>query len=84
MAHHKSALKRIRTSEKSRISNRLYRKQMRNSLKEVLSSENKETAQPLLQKAESMLDRLAIKGIIHKNQAANKKSRLHRFVNKLS
>lgn len=84
MAHHKSALKRIRTSEKARIANRFYMKRMRRSVKMVLEADNKEAAMPLLQQAESTLDRLAIKGLIHKNNAANQKSRLHRHVNNLS
>jgi len=84
MAHHKSAIKRIRTAEKARLANRTYRKEMKKSLKLVLEAADKETAQPLLQKAESQLDRMAIKGLIHKNKAANQKARLNRFVNSLS
>ena len=84
MAHHKSALKRIRTSEKARLANRVYMKKMRRSIKMVLEAENKEAALPLLQQAESVLDRLALKGLIHKNNAANQKSRLHRHVNNLA
>ena len=84
MAHHKSAVKRIRTSEKARLANRVYIKKMRKAIKMVLEADNKEAAMPLLQQAESTLDRMAIKNLIHKNNAANQKSRLHRHVNNLS
>ncbi len=84
MAHHKSALKRIKTSEQARLVNRRYVKSMRKIIKEVLAAETKEQATPLLNKSISVLDRLAIKGIIHKNKAANQKSRLTKFVNALN
>ena len=84
MAHHKSAIKRIRTAEKARLANRTYRKEMKKSMKLVLEAADKDTALPLLQKAESKLDRMANKGLIHKNKAANQKSRLNRFVSSLN
>jgi small subunit ribosomal protein S20 len=84
MAHHKSAIKRIKTAEKARLANRTYRKEMKKSIKIVLEAADKETALPLLQKVESKLDRMSIKGLIHKNKAANQKSRLNRFVNGLN
>jgi len=84
MAHHKSALKRIRTAEKARLVNKAYTKQVKRSVKALLGMESKEEAQPQLQQTSSLLDRLARKGIIHKNKAANQKSRLTRFVNSLS
>lgn len=84
MAHHKSALKRIRTSEKARIINRRHRSQMRELIKEVLNAKNKETAEPKLKEIISYLDKLVLKNIIHKNKASNQKSRLMNFVNKLN
>lgn len=84
MAHNKSAIKRIRTAEKARLVNRLYMKQMRRSTKSILATESKEEAAPLLVQATSLLDRLAQKSIIHKNKAANQKSRLTKFVNALN
>lgn len=84
MAHHKSALKRIRTAEKARLVNRQYIKQMRRSIKTILATDNKEEAAPLLQKTISLLDRLARKSILHKNKAANQKSRLTKYVNALN
>ena len=66
MAHNKSAVKRIRTAEKARLANRVYIKKMRKAIKMVLETDNKEAATPLLQQAESTLDRMAIKNLIHK------------------
>jgi small subunit ribosomal protein S20 len=84
MAHHKSALKRIRTSEKARLVNRRYRSQMKDLIKSVLTAENKETAQTNLKNTFSFLDKMVLKNFIHKNKAANQKSRLSKHVNQLN
>ncbi len=81
MAHHKSAIKRIRTSEKARLRNKHYRTMMKTAIKKVRLAESKEVAEANLNRAISILDRLASKGIIHKNNAANKKAKLTRLVN---
>ncbi len=81
MAHHKSAIKRIRTNEKAHLRNKHYRSIMKSAIKKVRLAESKEVAQANLNQAISVLDRLAVKGIIHKNNAANKKSKLTRLVN---
>ncbi len=81
MAHHKSAIKRIRTNEKARLRNKHYRSMMKTAIKKVRLAESKEAAAAHLTRAVSLLDRLAAKGIIHKNNAANKKAKLTRFVN---
>ena len=83
MAHHKSAKKRIITNEKARRRNQRYLKLMRNSLKAVRESKSKEEAGPLLNKAVSVVDSLAVKGVIHKNRASGHKSRLYKYVAKL-
>ena len=83
MAHHKSALKRIKLSEISRLQNRNYKTRMRTAVKNVLASDSKENGSKALVAAYSIIDRLAIKGIIPKNRAANKKARLARHVNAL-
>ena len=83
MAHNKSALKRIRTAEKARLVNRTYVKSMRRSIKTLLSIEKKDEAEPLLKETSSLLDRLARKSIIHKNKAANLKSKLAVQINSL-
>jgi small subunit ribosomal protein S20 len=56
---------------------------MKTAIKSVLSETDKEAAQEKLAKTVSILDKLASKGIIHKNKAANKKSRLALYVNRL-
>ncbi len=83
MANHKSALKRIRSNEAKRLRNKYQAKTTRTFIKRLKTSENKEEAQELLQKVTSMLDKLAKKNIIHKNNAANKKSKLTKLVNAL-
>jgi len=80
MAHHKSALKRIKLSEKARRVNRHYSGMMESAIKDVLESKDKKTAEPKLKGTVSILDRMALKNMIHKNKAANQKSRLARFV----
>jgi len=84
MAHHKSAIKRIRQNERRRLRNKMYKSKMRTFIKKVRSATNKEEALKLLQEAYSVIDKLAEKGIIKKNTAANKKSRLARYVNSLT
>ncbi|RMD99798.1 MAG: 30S ribosomal protein S20 [Calditrichaeota bacterium] len=84
MAHHKSAIKRIQKSRLQRKRNRHYRSLMRTSIKKVLSLTEKEEAENRLREAVSILDKLASKGIIHRNKAANQKSRLTRYVNRLA
>ncbi len=84
MAHHKSAIKRIRQSEKRRLRNKAYKSKMKTFIKKVRTSESYEEALQRLKEAYSVIDKLAQKGIIKKNTAANKKARLARFVNMLS
>lgn len=83
MANHKSALKRIRANNKKRLENRYYAKTMRNSLKEIRLIGDKAAAMQKLPAMTSMIDKLAKKGIIHKNKAANLKSGLMKKINKL-
>jgi small subunit ribosomal protein S20 len=80
MAHHKSALKRIRSSETKRLRNKYYLKTTRTFIKKLNNASNKEEAQELYKKVSSLLDKLAKKNIIHKNNAANKKSKLHKLM----
>ena len=79
MANIKSAKKRAIQSEKRRQHNASRRSMTRTSLKKVLSaiaSGDKETAQAAYTAAVPLLDRMATKGLIHKNKAARHKSRL--------
>jgi small subunit ribosomal protein S20 len=84
MANHKSAIKRIRNSATKRLRNRYQMKTTRTTLKSVRALKTKAEAQPLFVKVSSMLDKLAKRGIIHKNNAANKKSKLAKHIAKLA
>ena len=83
MANHSSAIKRIRQTATRRLQNRYYAKTMRNAVRKLRASKEKEEAKDLLIKVTSMLDKLAKKNVIHKNKAANLKSKLSRHVNRL-
>jgi small subunit ribosomal protein S20 len=80
MAHHKSALKRIRANETKRLRNKYYLKTTRTFIKKLKSATTKEEAQELYKKVSSLLDKLAKKNVIHKNNAANKKAKLHKVM----
>ncbi|RZS96406.1 30S ribosomal protein S20 [Cecembia calidifontis] len=84
MANHKSALKRIRANEAKRLRNRYQHKTTRTFIKRLKSITDKAEAQELLKTVTSMIDKLAKKNIIHKNNAANKKSKLTKLVNSLA
>jgi small subunit ribosomal protein S20 len=84
MPQHKSNEKRVRQTEKRRQRNLQKKTQIKSAIKKVRGASNKETAAAELKKTCVVLDRMASKGIIHKNKAANVKSKLSRFVNKLS
>lgn len=83
MAHHKSALKRIRQNRKLRIYNRLHKKMMKSVIKEVLATKEREEGVEKLNKAYKILDRIAAHHVLHRNNVANKKARLARYVNTL-
>ncbi len=79
MANIKSQIKRNRQNEKRRVSNRIYRGRARTFVgkaRTAIESENPEAAKAAVVEAISALDRAATKGIIHKNNAARRKSRL--------
>ena len=84
MANHKDALKRIRQTEKRRLHNRYYAKNMRNEVKKFRALTSKSEAEGQHSRLYSIIDKVAKRGIIHKNKAANLKSKLTRFTNKLS
>lgn len=84
MANHKSSLKRIRQNAVKRLRNRYYHKTARTAMKVLRSEEDKKAATEQLPKVISLVDRLAKKNIIHKNKAANLKSKLTKHVNKLA
>jgi len=83
MAHHKSALKRIRQSEVRRVHNKYYARTTRNAVKKLREITDKTEAAEALPKVASMLDKLAKQNIIHAKKAANLKSGLAMHVNGL-
>ena len=83
MANHKSALKRIRSNNAKRLRNRYQHKTTRTFVKKLKETTDKTEAQGLLQTVISMIDKLAKNNIIHRNKAANNKSKLTKLVNSL-
>ena len=81
MANHKSSLKRIRQTAARKERNHYYAKTARNAMKALRETTDKKEAEEKLPKMVAMLDKLANKGIIHKNQAAKRKSGVQMLVN---
>ena len=84
MANHKSALKRIRQAETRRLHNRYYAKTMRNAVRKLRATTDKAEAAAMYPTVQKILDKLAKVNIIHKNKAANLKSKLALHINKLA
>jgi small subunit ribosomal protein S20 len=87
LANNKSAEKRIRVHERRRLRNRPYRSAARTYVKKALlaiQSGDVDAATTAVGSAISMLDRVANKGVIHRNNAARRKSRLMARYNKMS
>ena len=87
MANIKSQKKRIITTEKARVRNRAVRSELKTAIKHVrtaVEAGDVEAAQAAANKANRLLDKAASKGIIHKNQAANRKSGVQHMVNAMS
>ena len=76
MANHKSALKRIRSNESKHLRNKYQHKTTRNAIKNLKAIEVKKDAEAMLPGVVSMVDKLAKSNVIHKNKAANLKSKL--------
>ena len=86
MANIKSQIKRIRTNEAARVRNKSVKSALKTSVRRVRSaaeSGDKATAQVELVAASRSLDKAVSKGVIHPNQAANRKSALAQLVNSL-
>ena len=84
MAIHKSAIKRIRQSEKRRLFNKYFHKTARNAVGKLKGLSSKKEAAELFPKVVAMLDKLAKRNIIHKNKASNLKSKLAKHLSTLS
>ena len=86
MANIKSAKKRILTSEKKAAANKAVKSQVKTAVKKVRSAVeagDKEAAKAALINASSVIDKAETKGVIHKNNASRKVSRLASAVNKI-
>ncbi|MGO1320579.1 MAG: 30S ribosomal protein S20 [Galactobacter sp.] len=86
MANIKSQKKRILTNEKARQRNASVKSELKTAVNKVnaaVAAGDKEAAQPALQAASRKLDKAVSKGVIHKNQAANRKSAISKKVNAL-
>ncbi len=83
MPQHQSAEKRIRQNEKRRKQNLSRKSKVRTKIKKLKSLDEQDEAEELLNDVKGDLDRLAAKGVIHKNRAANKKSKLEKYVDNL-
>ncbi|WP_163101883.1 30S ribosomal protein S20 [Peribacillus alkalitolerans] len=83
MPNIKSAIKRVKTIEKNRLQNATAKSAMRTAVKnaEATITNNDENAKDALLLAVKKLDKAASKGLIHKNAAARKKSRLTKKLN---
>ena len=86
MPNIKSAKKRVQIEERNKLRNTARKSALKTALKKVYSAiKNNETADTIkeaVNKAYSVIDKAVSKGVIHKNTAARKKSRLVRHVNK--
>ncbi len=84
MANHKSSLKRIRQTEKRNLLNRYLGKNMRSAVRGLRAINDKNEALAKYPEVQKMLDRMAKRGLIHKNKAANLKSGLCAKIAKLA
>ncbi len=84
MANHAATKKDVRQSSKRRDRNRYYGKTTRNAIRDIKALDEKTAASDKLPSVASMIDKLAKRGTIHKNKAANLKSKLARKVNALA
>jgi len=79
-----SVKKRVRQSERRHERNQGYKSRMRSAIRRVMTTESAEEAEPLYREAVSLIDKVAGKGIIHKNKAAREKRKITKHVNNLS
>ncbi len=83
MANHKSSIKRIRQTKVRTLHNKYYAKTMRNAVRRLRATTDKEEAVKMYPAVQKMLDKLAKTNLIHKNKAANLKSSLALHIKKL-
>jgi len=86
VANIKSQIKRIKTNERARLRNKAVKSELKTAVRafrEAARSGDKQAAAAALAKASRRLDKAASKGVIHKNQAANRKSAMARAAGEL-
>ncbi|MDO5726832.1 MAG: 30S ribosomal protein S20 [Bowdeniella nasicola] len=86
MANIKSQIKRNKTNEKARLRNKAVKSELKTyvrKVREAIAAGDKETAEKEFLVASRKLDKAHSKGVIHKNQAANRKSKLAKQINQL-
>jgi len=86
LANHKAALKRARQNEVRRLRNKGYKTRVKKAIREVrtaIAEKSEEQARENFVKAVSIIQKTTSKGIIHKNQASRKISRLARQINQI-
>jgi small subunit ribosomal protein S20 len=86
VANIKSQIKRIRTNEKARLRNKAVKSELKTyvrRVREAVAAGDKDAATTALQAASRKLDKAVSKGVIHANQAANRKSAIAKSVNAL-
>lgn len=84
MANHKATKKDVRQSRARNERNRYYGKTTRNAIRELKAVTDKAAAGEKIPEVISMIDKMAKRNIIHKNKAANLKSKLTKKVNALA
>jgi small subunit ribosomal protein S20 len=84
MANHQATKKDVRKAAKRRDRNRYYGKTTRNAIRDLKAIKEQKEAGAKLPEIASLVDRLARKGVIHKNKASNLKSKLARRVNQMA
>jgi len=80
MPSHKSCEKRLRSDAKKKERNHYVKKSIGTIIKKIKKSTDKAEMDTLLVQAQSIIDKAAKKGVIHRNNADRKKSRLSKFV----
>ena len=84
MANHAATKKDVRQSTKRNERNRYYGKTTRNAIRDIKVIGEKDAATKRQPAVEAMIDKLAKRGTIHKNKAANLKSKLAKRINALA
>lgn len=84
MANHKATKKDVRQAAKRRDRNRYYGKTTRNAIRDLRAIKTGSEANEQMPAVASMIDKLAKRGVIHKNKAANLKRKLAKSVNALN